>query len=124
MRESLLLMNNERGSYLPFVLIISIIIFSTITTMITVYKNEKIISTQLWELMKTETIVAMTKQKFIDEDMFELGEDGYITYSFPSGDVYVNYNKIEENIYSLFLQIKTDYGESIFIETFATMYKL
>lgn len=117
MKEYLLQMDNERGTYLPFVLLITLILFSTITTMIAIYKNEKLISNQLWEFMKAETIVEMTKRTFVHEHVSELDEEGYISYSFPSGDVFVTYNKVDDDIYSLFLKIETDYDETIFIKT-------
>lgn len=121
MKGYLLQMDNERGLYLPFVLFITLILFSTVTTMVAVYKNEKLISYQLWELTKADTIVEMTKQKFIQEDALELNDQGEISYTLPSGDVYVEYDKIDDYTYSLFITIETDNAEPFFIKSLVIM---
>lgn len=117
MKEYLRQIANERGSYLPFVIFVSLIIFSTVTTMIAVYKNETVIGYQLWEHMKAETIVEMTKRKFVAEDLMEAEETGEVHYVFPSGNAFVSYEKTAPNEYFLRLKIQTDRDEVIFIDT-------
>jgi len=117
MKEYLLKMDNERGMYLPFVLFITLILFSTVTTMVAIYKNEKLINYQLWELTKANTIVEMTKQKFMQEDRETINNEGEISYTFPSGEVYVQYDKVDNHTYTLYITIQTDNDESFFIKS-------
>lgn len=110
-------MANERGSYLPFVLFIWLLIFSSVTTMIAIYKNESVIAYQLWEHMKAETIAEMTKKKFASEDFTLLNEAGEMYYTFPSGGAFIRYERVTANKYLLKLKIQTDRDEFIFIRT-------
>lgn len=116
MKELLLQVNNERGMFLPFVLFITIILFSVITTGILIYKNETKISYQLWEQMKAETIVQMVEQQFKNDKVYEGGEEGMITFSFPSGEAKVTYVEEENSVYHLTIKIRTDYDESFLLK--------
>jgi len=117
MKEFSLRMNNERGFFLPFVLVITIIIFSTVTTVTLIYQNERKISYQLWEQMKAETLVQMSKYTFLQEGKYEEQINGTSFYTFPSGDVSVTYSRSAEQEYILLLDITTDNNENFKIKT-------
>lgn len=114
MKEYFLQTTNERGMFLPFVLFIILILFSVITTMTLIYKNETKISHQLWEQMKAETIVQMSKAKFKAERIYEENEAGTQIYHFPVGEVLIIYSKSSDRMYDLILEVTTD-GDEQFI---------
>lgn len=103
-------MSNERAMFLPFVLFVSLIIFSVITTMITIYQNEKVISQQLWEQTKAETMVEMSVQKFKADHVYDK-DDGTVQYHFPTGDVFITFTKKAEDTYDLTFDIVTDFNQ-------------
>ncbi|HLS23854.1 MAG TPA: competence type IV pilus minor pilin ComGG [Pseudogracilibacillus sp.] len=110
-------LRNERAFFLPFVLFIFFIIFSVVTTSITIYQNELKISNHLYEQLKTETLVEMTKLNFIQAlETEELRERGELTYTFPQGDVSLQYEKKKAHTYKIYLDIITDQNTEFFIE--------
>lgn len=116
MKESYFQMTNEHGMFLPFVLFIALILFSVITTLTLIYKNEVKVSAQLWEQMKAETIVQMSKRKFIAEQLYLESDAGTTVYSFPSGEAVITYTKMEDHLYILALDIMTDDKQNFSME--------
>lgn len=108
MKGHLLLGKDESGFFLPFVIYVVIIIFSVITTTLTIYNNDLNISNQSWEQMKAETIVQMSVKQFKLDKPYVTNSTGTTIYEFPTGNVIVNYKMLEENQYLLMLTIETD----------------
>lgn len=108
MKEHLLQIKNEQAYFLPFVIFIVLILFSAVTASIQIYRNEILIADNLWEQMKTETLVQMTMKKFSDEKPFIEHNIGIETYHFPSGIVDLSYERITPEIYKITLNIATD----------------
>lgn len=116
MNEHSLQENNDSGYFFPFVIFISLILFSAVTASITIYQNELMISEQLFEQMKAESIVQMSIQQFTKERPYNENQSGEITYLFPSGTVSLNYELMDENLYLIMLDIETDKKKSFLIK--------
>src|SRR5690625_5052207 len=108
MKQSLLNYKNERGFYLPFVLFVALIVFSTITTAIIIYQNELAIEHQLWEQIKSETIAQMAVYEFKNGKQYLQMPHGTIEYEFPPGKATVEYEQRGESHFKLQLSIETD----------------
>ncbi|HLR72081.1 MAG TPA: hypothetical protein VK085_11720 [Pseudogracilibacillus sp.] len=117
MKEYFIQTTNEKGMYLPFVLFIALILFSAVTSLTLIYKNETEISNQLWEQMKAETLVQMSKQQFVTDKIYEAGHSGTALFTFPSGEVVLTYSEKKENVYFLKVQIETDTGGEFLIDS-------
>lgn len=117
MKGLLLHLRHERGFFLPFILFVSLVLFSTVLTTIILYNNETKISYQLWEQMKAETIVQMAERKF-KLTIPELEEKkGELMYTFPLGEATVTYEQKSEHNYHLTLEIITDHDELFIMKT-------
>lgn len=115
MKERSLQQNNEHGYFLPFVIFICLIIFSSIMASIHIYRNEVTIADNLWEQMKAETLVQMSMKHFSNEKPFIDYNSGIETYHFPSGNVYLSYDRITPGLYKIVLDIETDEQKSFTI---------
>lgn len=87
--------NSENGFFLPFVLVISLVIILLITTFIKMYESEIVMTKNLINQLEVDTIVQMSLEQFkqvIDElDHIE----GELTYTYPK--------QYEANIRYMFL---------------------
>lgn len=119
MKEFFIQTSNERGMFFPFVLFIALILFSVVTTLTLIYKNETEISNRLWEQMKAETLVQMSKQEFLAEKFYEDAYSNSALLTFPSGDVVLTFSKKKDNVYFLKVEIETDTGTEFLIDTLA-----
>lgn len=108
MKKQLLFMNNESGFLLPYVLFISIIIFVVIASTIQMYQNEIWLTYQNIDQLKVETLFQMGYEKFIDENTHkDLDEKKIVQYTFPDGDVSIEFTKKDEDEGQLLFQIAT-----------------
>lgn len=95
--------------FLPFVLFIALIGFSVVTTMVVIYKNEVKISYNAWQHLEFEMLIQMAKVSFKDEKV--TNKAGRIHYTFPLGEVEVEYREEEQGLYNLLILAETRDGE-------------
>lgn len=116
MKEHLLAIKREQGYFLPFVLFCTIILLSSILTTIAIYKNDLLISDQLFEQLKSETIVQMSVKQFLSDEVIHNKKTGQATYQFPNGEAVINYENMGNNHYLLAITINTDRGKTFTIQ--------
>lgn len=108
MKKRLTYFKSDKGFYLPYVLFVSVIALSFITTSIIVYNNELHVSNQLMEQIEAETLIQMGRAKLIDEATY-VGESlGEVEYVFPSGEIKIKYEVIETDVYRLYYYVLTN----------------
>lgn len=108
MKKRLTYFKSDKGFYLPYVLFVSVIALSFITTSIIVYNNELTISEQLMEQIEAETLIQMGKAKLIDEASYVEQSLGEVEYVFPSGEIKIRYEIIEVGVYRLHYYVLTN----------------
>lgn len=101
MKKRLTYFKSDKVFYLPYVLFVSVIALSFITTFIIVYNNELNISNQLMEQAEAEILIQIWRAKLIDETAY-VGESlGEVKYVFSSGEIKIKYEVAETGIYML-----------------------
>src|SRR5699024_11934362 len=93
----MVLYNNE-GFLLAYIIIHTMIILLNITTMIFVHENDAYTNKTVNELPEIDTLIQMTKAKFIQDKLYEDTTSGKTEYHHPSGDVSVKFKWVDENI--------------------------
>lgn len=111
-----LYITNETGFYLPYVLIVAIITLSMITTSILVYKNELESTHLLMEQLEVETLIQMGRAQFKKEKMYKRNDEGQLMYEFPNGTVIIDYVRMNEQMVSLQLDVKTTNDFTFIVE--------
>lgn len=107
MKKRLTYFKSDQGFYLSYVLFVSVIALSFITTSIIKYNNELNISSQLMEQIEAETLIQIWRAKLIDEAIY-VGESlGEVEYVFPSGQIKIKYEVIETDVYRLHYYVLT-----------------
>jgi len=107
MKRRLLIMN-EKGFFLPYVLIVAVIMLTIITTSILIYKTE-VESTQFFiDQLELETIIQMGRAQFKAEEVYKNHNQGQVTYIYPYGEIFIKYRMENEQTVFLELQVKTD----------------
>lgn len=110
MKKRLTYFKSDQGFYLPYVLFVSVIALSFITTSIIKYNNELNISHQLMEQIEAETLIQMGRDKLIDEVAYYGQSVGEVHYVFPNGEIKVIYEATETDIYKLHYYAITSKG--------------
>lgn len=72
-------------------------ILLNITTMIYLHENDAYTNKTVNELPEIDTLIQMTKAKFIEDKLYEDSTSGKAKYHHPSGDVSVKFKWIDEN---------------------------
>jgi len=99
---------NENGFFLPYVLVVAIIMLTIITTSIIIYKTE-IESTQFFiDQLELETIIQMGRAQFKEEELYKNNNHGQITYTYPIGEINIMYTMENEQTVFLELDVKTN----------------
>jgi len=98
----------EKGFYLPYVLLVTVISLSVISASVLIYRTEVKSTYMLMEQMENETLIQMGRVKFKQQEMYKHNEKGQVTYTFPNGDVVIQYEKVTENVFSLTFNTKTE----------------
>lgn|SRR5690625_5171868 len=102
--------NNERGFYLPVVLIVSVVMISATTTTIFIYKNEIKATELLLEQLEIETSLQIAMEKFNYDKEYETSDSGKFNYTLPHGIVTGSFtNEVEYTFVEL--RIATDHLE-------------
>ncbi|WP_284140395.1 MULTISPECIES: competence type IV pilus minor pilin ComGG [unclassified Virgibacillus] len=115
MRKSLYLMNNSYGFFLPYTMAILAISFLVLMTSVSIYRNELFISHRLIEQIKIETLMQMGQEKFKVDAASSEKDNGKVFYSFPHGDVHIDYELVELNQFNLTIKINTNKNTHYFI---------
>lgn len=110
MKNQSLITNKESGFFLPYVLFITVIVLTIITSSIRTYQSEIEITHHLIEQLKAETILQMGISKFNQDYLPNDQETLNVQYNFPDGDVAIIYNLISELEYRLHFTITTNNG--------------
>lgn len=101
-------MNNESGIFLPYVLFISAILFIVLFAAIQNYQKEIMITYQNIDQLRVETLFQKGYEKFKQENLLDsLGEKITVHYSFPDGNVLIEYLKLTEDEGQLHFEITT-----------------
>lgn len=108
MKKRLPTMTNERGFYLPYALIVSVIILSIITTSIFIYQNELNITRSLLDQIEVETLIQMGKAQFIKDEVYNHQDKGQVNYEFPSGKVHITFEWIADDLVEMEFNIMTN----------------
>src|SRR5699024_5083849 len=105
----MLLQNNE-GFFLSYTIILSLFILLNITTMIFLHENDAYTNKTVNELPEIDTLIQMTKPKFIQDKLYEDTTSGKTEYHHPSGDVSVKFKWVDENIIEADTEVRTLQG--------------
>ena|SRR5690625_61740 len=107
MKKDLLSIKNEKGFYLPFVLVVSIISLSATITSIFIYQNEIEATNLLLQQLEVETMRQVTMERFHMDQMYLEVDTGEFQYELPYSIATGNYYVGDEDVFMEF-QIKTD----------------
>lgn len=106
MQKKYLFIKEEKGFILPFVLVISLIIILLVTTSIKMYQSELLITQNLIDQIKIDTIIQMSLERLKDDLNDKNHSEAQFTYTFPQGDeVYIQSTFLEDNTVNLTYEI-------------------
>lgn len=101
-------MNSDAGFFLPYVLLVTAIVFVFITATITMYASDGKITERHLEQVKIETLFQMARATFKEENETKEMDSGETNYIFPYGNVDITHTPLDENRYELYFKITTD----------------
>lgn len=96
-RQLRTVLQKNEGFFLPYTIILSMFILLNMTTMIFLHENDAYTNKTVNELPEIDTLIQMTKAKFIQDKLYEDSTSGKTEYHHPSGDVYVKFKWVDEN---------------------------
>jgi|SRR5690625_4853480 len=99
---------NESGFYLPYVLMVSLITLTVISSSILSYQNEMEATYYLLEQIEAETLIQMGSAQFKKEELYKNNDHGKITYELPNGIVYIEYTRQSKQMCSLDFLVETN----------------
>ncbi|MFC2948179.1 hypothetical protein [Virgibacillus sediminis] len=113
MKKYLYFMNKEQGFFLPYILIIIMIVLTGVTSGIHAYKNTIGVTGNHLEEIHIETLFQMGRAK-LKQDLRNQRErlDNNIQYNFPDGIVDINLNYMNEGMLKLQFKITTDRSQT------------
>src|SRR5699024_12473245 len=94
----------------PYTIILSMFILLNITTMIFLHENDAYTNKTVNELPEIDTLIQMTKAKFIQDKLYEDTTSGKTEYHNTRGDVSVKLKWVDENIIEANTEVRTHYG--------------
>ncbi|HLR23663.1 MAG TPA: hypothetical protein VK100_08085 [Pseudogracilibacillus sp.] len=109
-RQLHMVLQNNEGFFLPYTIILSMFILLNITTMIFLHENDAYTNKTVNELPEIDTLIQMTKAKFIQDKLYEDTTSGKTEYHHPSGDVSVKFKWVDENIIEADTEVRTLQG--------------
>jgi|SRR5690625_1659972 len=111
MKKQSHIITNNGGFYLPYVLTISVIVLSLVTTSIMMYQNEMKMTKNIIEQVEVETLIQMAREKFKHDKVYNEHSTGQINYVFPNGVVHIQYEFMNEETLQLhfFTETKNNY---------------
>lgn len=104
--------NEEAGFYLIYTIWLTMFIFIALTTSLILYQYRLMETDTLMELTKKETLVQMAKESFQQDGLHHSSEDGLVRYSYPNGEVEVEFEKRKDGHWRLNMAITTRKGHS------------
>src|SRR5690625_1004503 len=102
MRKNSPFILDERGFYLPVVLVVAVIILTSVITSILIYKNELETTELLLEQLDIETSLQIAIGKFEDEQLYKTLETGEFNYMLPNSHVNGYFSKEDEGTFVQF----------------------
>src|SRR5699024_1900913 len=93
-----------------YTIILSMFILLNITTMIFLHENDAYTNKTVNELPELDTLIQMTKAKFIQDKLYEDTTSGKTEYHHPSRAVSVKLKWVDENIIEADTAVRTLQG--------------
>ncbi|SFD53907.1 ComG operon protein 7 [Lentibacillus persicus] len=101
---------NQQGFILPYVLFFIAFSLIIISSSVNLYQNETHITHNQTEQIKIESLFQMARIQAKETIRDRIEPYDAISYSFPQGEVVVEYGKLNEHEYRLIFTIETDSG--------------
>lgn len=114
MKNYFYFMNNERGFYLPIVLIVSVVTLSALITTIQIYKNEVVATNLLLQQLDLSMMKDITIQRFKSEVNFNEIDIGEFEFKLDNNHSYGEYEVIDGEVRVTFHIETDDLGNSYF----------
>ncbi|SHF60805.1 competence type IV pilus minor pilin ComGG [Ornithinibacillus halophilus] len=109
MKKLYRIINDEKGYYLSYVMLITTILLLLITSTIGIYRNEIQITENTIEQIKLETLIQMGFASFKrDYIQLEIGEENNLQYEFPDGNVEIQFIQHSETEVNMNMIIRTE----------------
>lgn|SRR5690625_1766915 len=99
---------NERGFFLPYVVVICFILFTTVASIVKIYEVEIESTNVMIEQIVHETIIQMGIAQFQEEKPYKNYDNGKVTYTFPPGEITIQFERIENGRGKLALNVVTN----------------
>lgn len=97
MKKQWLYLTNNDGFYLPMVLVVTAFVMIFLGTFIYLYQNELLLSEQTIQQIEAETYIQMSRTEFIQEVKDGLAPFGEVEYTYPNGEVNIQYTQQEHS---------------------------
>ncbi|ALX48076.1 competence type IV pilus minor pilin ComGG [Lentibacillus amyloliquefaciens] len=110
MKNPLSTITNQQGFILPYVLFFIALSLIIVTSTVHLYQNEIHITENQTEQIKIETLFQMARTQAKESIRTASETNDTMSYTFPYGDVLVEYGKLNDHEYRLLFTIETDSG--------------
>lgn len=97
MKKQWLYLTNNDGFYFPMVLVVTAFVMIFLGTFIYLYQNELLLSEQTIQQIEAETFIQMSRTEFIQEIKDGLAPFGEVEYTYPNGEVNIQYTQQEHS---------------------------
>src|SRR5699024_1665583 len=97
MKKQWLYLTNNDGFYFPMVLVVTAFVMIFLGTFIYLYQNELLLSEQTIQQIEAETFIQMSRTEFIQEVKDGLAPFGEVEYTYPNGEVNIQYTQQEHS---------------------------
>src|SRR5690625_156710 len=111
MKRLSLHVDNESGFYLPIVLVVTILVFSFLTMIIAIYKNDVDMTKSMIQQMEIDTLTQMVREDFSHDVVDFIEFSGTTIYEYPNGQVIVDYERENESTWMLDCSIQLQRAE-------------
>lgn len=97
MKKQWLYLTNNNGFYLPMVLVVTVFVMMFLGTFIYLYQNELFLSEQTIQQIEADTFIQMSRSEFVQEVKDGLSPFGEVEYTYPNGEVNIQYEQQEKS---------------------------
>ncbi|HLR08249.1 MAG TPA: hypothetical protein VK136_03160 [Bacillota bacterium] len=104
--------HDQHGFFLPSILFVTTLALVVLSVSIQMYRNELEITHNQIEQLRVETLLQMGREQFIDDRNKNQLKVNPVVYSFPHGEIEIQYLQLEEDLYQLHNTISTIDGFS------------
>lgn len=111
MKKHLHFQHNNAGFILPYVLLISTLIFIVLSASITTYQHDVQMMEYHIEQMRIETIIQMGYAQ-IKRELLDNPDLDQASYTFPDGNIDITVRQMTNNKYQLHMMILTNNGSN------------